>query len=145
MLTDEGADHVDLRCRRQLELMCLHADGSLPLDHLTYRIGNIFGVASEVLRTRCAGGRISGPGVPSLKLTQFVITVVAGLQSQHLGLLPLEGENDAKAQLGKSNLELSAIGLGCMGMSFSYGPWESRDSHKIWITRCGGDALNRKC
>src|SRR3984957_12960437 len=33
-----------------------------------------------------------------------------------------EGETMQKRKLGNSGLEVSALGLGCMGMSFSYGP-----------------------
>ncbi len=32
------------------------------------------------------------------------------------------GETMQKRELGNNNLEVSALGLGCMGMSFSYGP-----------------------
>src|SRR6266849_8086987 len=36
----------------------------------------------------------------------------------------MEGEGDTmqKRKLGNSNLEVSSLGLGCMGMSFGYGP-----------------------
>src|SRR5213594_343245 len=32
------------------------------------------------------------------------------------------GDTMQKRKLGNSNLEVSALGLGCMGMSFGYGP-----------------------
>src|SRR5713226_935122 len=36
----------------------------------------------------------------------------------------MEGEGDTmqERKLGNSNLEVSSLGLGCMGMSFGYGP-----------------------
>ena len=36
-----------------------------------------------------------------------------------------------KRRLGNSGLEVSAIGLGCMGMSQSYGTPEERDEREL--------------
>jgi len=44
-----------------------------------------------------------------------------------------------KRKLGNSNMEVSAIGLGCMGMSFSYGP--AKDTREM--TALIGDAVER--
>ena len=40
-----------------------------------------------------------------------------------------------KRKLGNSNLEVSAIGLGCMGMSFGYGPAGRTASEVIALIR----------
>ena len=75
-----------------------------------------------------------------------------------------------KRKLGKSNMEVSAVGLGCMGMSWSYGPPKDkqemtsplraaveRGSHilryrrSVWSTperrtgRRGPRSVSRKC
>jgi len=38
-----------------------------------------------------------------------------------------------KRKLGKSNLEVSAVGLGCMGMSFSYGPPKDKQEMTVLL------------
>src|SRR5512135_2945133 len=42
---------------------------------------------------------------------------------------PWKEESMQKRRFGKSGLEVSALGLGCMGMSFSYGP--PKDKHEM--------------
>ncbi|HZU25158.1 MAG TPA: hypothetical protein VFA04_06525 [Bryobacteraceae bacterium] len=46
-----------------------------------------------------------------------------------------------KRTLGNSNLEVSAIGLGCMGMSFGYGPAVGKQQG-ISLIRAGGTWCN---
>src|SRR5687768_6073851 len=45
--------------------------------------------------------------------------LVSGPQRRYAGGMNIR-------RLGRSNLEVSAIGLGCMGMSFGYGPAKDR-------------------
>jgi aryl-alcohol dehydrogenase-like predicted oxidoreductase len=49
-----------------------------------------------------------------------------------------------RRQLGKSGLEVSAIGLGCMGMSFAYGPADEGESLRVLhrYVELGGNFLD---
>ncbi len=46
-----------------------------------------------------------------------------------------------RRNLGKSGLEVSAIGLGCMGMSFGYGP--AKDQQEMISTDPGSRGARR--
>ena len=47
-----------------------------------------------------------------------------------------------KRKLGKSDLEVSALGLGCMGMSFSYGPPNDKQEMIAFILRPPSNAAS---
>ena len=51
-----------------------------------------------------------------------------------------------KRKLGQQGLEVSALGLGCMGMSFAYGPADQEESlrvlHRALDTEEGMKAIN---
>src|SRR5258708_20304609 len=49
-----------------------------------------------------------------------------------------------RRRLGKSDVEVSAIGLGCMGMSFAYGPADEAESLRVLhrYVELGGNFLD---
>jgi aryl-alcohol dehydrogenase-like predicted oxidoreductase len=51
-----------------------------------------------------------------------------------------------KRQLGKSGLEVSALGLGCMGMSFSFPPFPDKQEMIALIRNAASrSSIPRKC
>src|SRR5689334_20168160 len=59
-------------------------------------------------------------------------------------VFPMSNEKLPKRGLGKSNLRVSEIGLGCMGMSFAYGSTDDAESMRVLhrYVEMGGDFLD---
>jgi aryl-alcohol dehydrogenase-like predicted oxidoreductase len=60
--------------------------------------------------------------IPQQVEQEYVRQPRAGEVKSFQHLTERKDSNMQKRKLGNSNLEVSAVGLGCMGMSFSYGP-----------------------
>jgi hypothetical protein len=50
---------------------------------------------------------------------------------------PLGGAMMQKRRLGNSNLEVSALGIGCMGMSYGYGPAHDKQESRCFVQLTG--------
>src|SRR5580692_10604731 len=57
---------------------------------------------------------------------------------------PKWGGNMEYRKLGKNGLQVSALGLGCMGMSFAYGPGDDEESLRVLrrYVELGGNFLD---
>jgi aryl-alcohol dehydrogenase-like predicted oxidoreductase len=76
------------------------------------------------------GGALQQPHTPNAGLSVSVLFGEAhrpGSRWTH----PQSEQQMQKRRLGNSNLEVSALGLGCMGMSFAYGP--PRDKQEMTL------------
>jgi len=59
----------------------------------------------------------------SCELYVFIVDIAGVIMD---GIEPFTGNDMEKRELGRSGLEVSAIGLGCMGLSYGYGPATGR-------------------
>src|SRR4029077_4167793 len=80
-----------------------------------------FGVGAQWNSSLSEGFRLPGRTVSALAIFRQSLRI--SLSAGNCGrLFPCRGGPVNKSKLGKSNLEVSALGLGCIRMSFGLGP-----------------------